>query len=299
MGKKRITVFTPTYNRAYILEKCYNSLVRQTNKDFLWLIIDDGSTDNTKELVEDWKKENKIEILYVYQENQGMAGAHNTAYEMIDTELNMCVDSDDYLTDNAIEIILNKWEQCDKNNTAGIVALDIYKDGKVVGTKLPENIKHEKLYDLYNKYNVKGDKKLIYRSDLTKKFKYKITKGEKIVSSACKYYQIDQLYDLNILNQPVCVVEYLQDGMSNSVKKSYMKNPNGNIEYAKVILSIPNATKINKFKQAIHYVANANIIKQKKKTIEGKEKIYTIICYPLGMLYSMWIEKEKKKMEKS
>ena len=87
--------------------------------------------------------------------------------------------------------------------------------------------------------------------------------------------------------------------MSRSVKKSYMNNPHGNIEYAKVILTIPNATKINKLKQAVHYVANANIIKQKKKIIDGKGRIYTIICYPLGILYSIWIKREKKKMEKS
>ena len=87
-----LTVFTPAYNRAYTLHKCYESLLKQTCKDFMWLIIDDGSTDNTKELVEGWIKENKINIKYIYQENQGMHGAHNTAYENIDTELNMCID---------------------------------------------------------------------------------------------------------------------------------------------------------------------------------------------------------------
>ena len=297
MKNKRITVFTPTYNRAYILKNCYDSLVRQTNKDFLWLVIDDGSTDNTKELVEKWKDENKIEIIYKYQNNQGMAGAHNTAYEMIETELNICVDSDDYLVDDAIQKILEKWDECDKKNRAGIIALDVYKNGQIVGTKLPENIKHEKIYDLYNKYHVKGDKKLIYRTDLTKKFEYKITNGEKSVSSACKYYQIDQLYDLEILNEPICVVEYLGDGMSKTARQRYINNPHGNIEYAKVILSIPNATKINKFKQAIHYVANSNIIKQKHRILEGKGKIYTIICYPLGIVYSFIIKKEKNKID--
>ena len=96
---KKLTVFTPTYNRAYCLGNCYESLVRQTCQDFIWLIIDDGSSDHTKELVEDWKKENKIEIKYVWQENTGMHGAHNTAYEIIETELNVCIDSDDYMPD--------------------------------------------------------------------------------------------------------------------------------------------------------------------------------------------------------
>ena len=80
-------------------------MIRQTSKDFIWLIIDDGSTDNTKELVDGWIKENKIEIRYYWQENQGMHGAHNTAYELIDTELNVCIDSDDYMPDDAVEKI--------------------------------------------------------------------------------------------------------------------------------------------------------------------------------------------------
>ena len=92
-----LTVFTPSYNRAYTLNKCYESLKRQTSQDFIWLIIDDGSSDNTKELVDKWIKEDKINIKYIYQKNQGMHGAHNTAYENIDTELNVCIDSDDYI----------------------------------------------------------------------------------------------------------------------------------------------------------------------------------------------------------
>ena len=86
-------------------------LIRQTCKDFIWLIIDDGSTDNTKELVDSWIKENKIEIRYHWQENQGMHGAHNTAYELIDTELNVCIDSDDYMPDDAVEKIISILER--------------------------------------------------------------------------------------------------------------------------------------------------------------------------------------------
>ena len=100
-----ITVFTPTYNRAYTLHKCYESLKRQTNKNFIWLIIDDGSSDNTKDLVKEWIEENKISIKYIYQDNKGMHGAHNTAYENITTELNICIDSDDYMPEDSIEKI--------------------------------------------------------------------------------------------------------------------------------------------------------------------------------------------------
>src|SRR4051812_28952818 len=123
---KKLTVFTPTYNRAYCLGNCYKSLVRQTCQDFIWLIIDDGSTDDTKELIEAWKKENKIEIKYVWQENRGMHGAHNTAYELIETELNVCIDSDDYMPDQAVEHIISTWNQYGGESVSGVIGLDSY-----------------------------------------------------------------------------------------------------------------------------------------------------------------------------
>lgn len=113
--KKKITVFTPTYNRAYCLHKCYESMKRQTSKDFEWLIIDDGSSDGTDELVKGWMKEEKsFPIRYIYKKNGGMHTAYNVAYENIDTELAMNIDSDDYLTDTAIEDILNFWKKIKK-----------------------------------------------------------------------------------------------------------------------------------------------------------------------------------------
>ena len=149
---KTLTVFTPSYNRAYTLHKCYESLLRQTSKDFTWLIIDDGSSDNTKELVDSWINENKIEINYIYQENQGMHGAHNTAYKNIKTELNVCIDSDDYMPDDAVKKIISFWNKNKRSDLAGIMALDAYTDGKVIGDKFPNELKESTYFDIYNKY---------------------------------------------------------------------------------------------------------------------------------------------------
>src|SRR5699024_7599204 len=111
-----LTIFTPTYNRAYILPKLYNSLVEQSNKDFVWLIVDDGSTDNTKKLVFTWIRENKISIKYYYQKNQGKSIAHNKGVKETDTELFSCVDSDDYLTKDCVEVVMNTWNNNTKKN---------------------------------------------------------------------------------------------------------------------------------------------------------------------------------------
>ena len=113
MNKKiKLTIFTPAYNRAHTLPRTYESLCLQKCKDFIWLVVDDGSRDNTAEQVRKWQcNDNGFEIRYVYKENGGMHTAHNTAYELIDTELNTCIDSDDKLALDAVEKILQKWEQ--------------------------------------------------------------------------------------------------------------------------------------------------------------------------------------------
>ena len=131
-----ITVFTPTYNRAYILPRLYKSLLRQTNKQFEWIIVDDGSTDNTEEKVNNWIKENKIKIKYYKQENQGKMIAHNKGVEKSEGELFVCVDSDDYLTDNAIEIITKKWLKVRKINDCIGIGGGRFQKGRTTSRKL-------------------------------------------------------------------------------------------------------------------------------------------------------------------
>lgn len=125
-----VTVITPTYNRAYILPKLFESLKAQTSKNFEWLIVDDGSADDTKTLVESWiKSKPEFNIQYIYQENAGKMQAHNTAVQNCKTEFFMCVDSDDYIQEKAIEILDEKAKEIAKlNNVAGIIG---YKGGGV------------------------------------------------------------------------------------------------------------------------------------------------------------------------
>ena len=108
---KELTVFTPTYNRAYTLGRLYESLCRQSNKNFEWLVVDDGSKDGTEELIKSWQSEEKISIRYIYQENGGKMRAHNRGVKSTETELFVCVDSDDYLVDDGIEKILSFWNR--------------------------------------------------------------------------------------------------------------------------------------------------------------------------------------------
>lgn len=287
-----LTVFTPTFNRAYTLHKCYESLLRQTNKNFIWLIIDDGSNDHTKELVQSWMSENKIMIEYCYQENQGMHGAHNKAYELIHTELNVCIDSDDYMTDDAVEKIINFWEKNKDEKYAGIVALDATVKQEIIGKKLPSDKVSTTLSGYYFQGG-SGDKKLIYRTEVIKKYpQYPVFEGEKYVGLNYKYMMVDQDYELLIMNEVVCIVEYMPDGSSMNMISQYRKNPKGFAELRKVYMKYaPNFR--TRFKNAIHYVSSSTLAKNNRFIQEAPYKMHVVLAIPFGVILSVLIKNNK------
>ncbi|UAL46939.1 glycosyltransferase family 2 protein [Sutcliffiella horikoshii] len=286
---KLLTVFTPTYNRSYCLGRCYESLKNQTSNIFTWLIIDDGSTDGTKELVDRWKNENKIDIEYIWQENQGMHGAHNTAYEHITTELNVCIDSDDYMPIDAVEKIVTFWKEHGSEKVSGIVGLDLFTNGQVIGTLLPKEYKTSTLFNLYNKHGVKGDKKLVYRTELTKRYPYPIFTGEKYVGLAYKYFKLDQDYELLIMNEALCVVEYLPDGSSVNMLNQYRMNPKGFAFYRKELMKLPFVSFMFKVRQAVHYVSSSLMMNNRKFISEAPNKRITTLVLPFGYLLYLYI----------
>ena len=293
---KILTVFTPAYNRAYTLHKCYESLTRQTNKNFKWMIIDDGSTDNTSDLVAKWKEESDFEIIYIYKQNGGMHTAHNTAYENIDTELNVCIDSDDYLTDDAVEIIVTEWEKIRSEKLAGLGALNIFESGEIIGSKFPENIKLSKYFDIYNKYGVVGDKKFIYRTELIKNFPYPEYEGEKYVGLDYKYKKLDEEYELALINKVVCVVEYMEDGSSKNMLRQYRNNPRGWCFFRVENLKIPNTSLKFKFKESIHYVSSSLMIKDNNLFEMTPYKALAVLAFPLGYLLKAYIVSKTNKI---
>lgn len=286
-----LTVFTLTYNRAYCLNRCYESLLRQTSKDFEWLVIDDGSTDNTKGLIDEWTLERKIRIRYIYKDNGGMHSGYNVAYDNIFTELAVSVDSDDYLTDDAVEIIVKFWRENGAPKYAGIVGLDITKDGKIIGNSLPKQ-KSMKVYDYYNRMKGKGDKKMVYRPEVIRPFKSPEFEGERLFPTCYKYFEVDLKYDMLILNEPLCVVEYMEDGFTSNIMKSYKKNLNSYIYYRKFILEYPNATISHKYRFAIHYVAECLLHNEKKWLKKAPQKGLVFLAIPFGIVLYIYLLKK-------
>ena len=286
---KKITVFTPTYNRAYCLHQVYESLIRQSNQNFCWLIVDDGSNDNTKELVRCWNKDGKIEIIYIFQKNQGMHGAHNTAYANIETKLNICIDSDDFLPNNAIALILKKWEAVKEDDSiAGIVGLDADKNRNIIGTAIPKELKRCTLSGLYQNHGVKGDKKLVYRTDIVKKYPpYPIFKGERFVPLDYLYLLIDQDYHLAPLNEVLIIVDYQLDGSTLNIFKQYRKNPRG-FAFSRISRIQYGYTFKERFKNCIHLVSSLFLLKD-ISLVYNINKTLLLLSLPFGLALFFYI----------
>ncbi|WP_199724344.1 glycosyltransferase family A protein [Taibaiella sp. KBW10] len=289
-----LTVFTPAYNRAHTLPRLYQSLLQQTSTDFEWLVIDDGSIDETKALMEQWILEKKITIRYIYQQNQGMHGAHNTAYKHIHTELNVCIDSDDYMPDNGVEVIVGFWRKYGTDRVAGIIGLDQMIGGGIIGASFPEDLKETTLLGYYEAGG-SGDKKLVYRTEIITQYpEYPVFEGEKYVGLAYKYYLVDQDMPLLVCNEVLCVVEYQPDGSSFSMFKQYWNNPRGFAFYRKERMKVVHSVK-RRFVENIHYVSSSLMAGNKHFIKESPLKLYTALALPFGWLLKQYIARKVKK----
>ena len=220
-----------------------------------------------------------------------MHGAHNTAYELMDTELNVCIDSDDYMPDDAVEKIIDFWKKNKRDDLAGIIALDAYEDGNVIGKKFPDDMKDTTLFEVNNIHKIPGDKKLVYRTELTKEYPYPLFEGEKYVGLAYKYYKLDEKYKLATLNEVLCIVEYLEDGSSMNMLNQYRKNPRGFAFYRIENMKNSRASWKFKFKESIHYVASSLISKNKDMLRDSPCKILTLVSIPFGYVLYRYIIK--------
>ena len=281
---KPITVFTPTYNRAYILGKCYESLNRQTCKDFVWLIIDDGSVDGTGDLVHSWmKKDNGYEIRYIRKENGGLHTGYNAAIEVMDTELSVCIDSDDSMPEDAIETILREWETCRSNEQiAGLVGLDYADSGELIGKLLPEEeqINAAALLCVPGM----GDKKYVVRNDLLRSVApMPVYPGEKNFNPHYFIIRLSREYLFRPVNHCLCLVDYQPDGMTANIWKQYVSSPNSFAELRRVILEVPGMTGKYRFKTAAHYVASSLMAKQNRILRRSPAKLLTLLAWPTGL----------------
>lgn len=289
-GEVFLTIFTPTYNRAYSLPRTYESLCSQSYKKFSWLIVDDGSTDDTAALIREWQqRDNGFEIRYIFKENGGMHTAHNTAYANIDTELNMCIDSDDAVGKDAVWKIYNKWKSVRDKGYAGIIGLDADFKGNIIGKGFPQNMEETTLSGYYAAGG-KGDKKLVYRTDIINQYPpYPVFSGEKYFSLSYKYRLIDQKYRLAVLDEILCNVEYQANGSSMNMLRQYINNPQGFAFWRKICMQYPISRK-RVFIDCMHYVSSSILAGNNYFLLESPRKGLTLLALVPGILLTLYIK---------
>ena len=285
--KIKLTIFTPTYNRKNELRDVYKSLLEQTNKEFNWLIIDDGSTDNTEDLVNEWIKNNKINIAYYKKENGGKHTAYNYALDKCDTDyMFVALDSDNTMTKKAVEQInniLNENKDC-----FGIVGPMFIKNGtnyddieKYNGLSISEVFCN-------NDFNIETS--LIIKTEYLKKFKYPTFENEKFFTEAYTYYQMEEpfIWTNKIFGQG----KYRNDGLTKNIYKLYVENPKSFYLFQKMRFY-----KVKKLKKKIKSLISKNAF-----YIMGNEKekldFISIITMPIGYVYYKYINYKYKRYYK-
>ena len=238
-----ITVFTPSYNRRKELEKLYESLLKQDKSNFEWLIVDDGSIDDTKEYIEKLKKEKKIKINYVHKENGGKQSAYNVGLDNAKGDIFLCIDSDDILVSNILSSIESDFKKIKKDETiAGIMYIQGFIDNpdKIIGSKFMHDGMIDNYFNIYNKQKVKGDKLIVLKTDIASKYPFPIIKGEKFVPEALIFNRISLDYNFVCYNKIAALKTYLDNGYSANYFSLVKRNPKGNRLYHKELLDIDN-----------------------------------------------------------
>ncbi|WP_214830353.1 glycosyltransferase family A protein [Exiguobacterium sp. s56] len=282
--KHRLTIFTPTFNRKHTLHKLYESLLNQTNLDFEWFIVDDGSSDNTQELIKSWIKKNKINIKFHRQDNSGKHVAHNYGVINCETEIFVCVDSDDQVTKDFVSTIYTIWPRVNQQaSLAGIIALKGNVNNMRIGTSMPTSLKSCSISELYSKQKFKGDATLIFKTLCLKKYLFPVIDGEKFMTEGVVYDQLSKDYEMLLLNKIIYICEYLEDGLSANIDLVHKKNPKGYIFYLSQRIDL-SVNLWNKILFSAWYLVGIWRIGYKPSPEERKHGAHITLAYPLAIL---------------
>ena len=289
-----ITVFTPTYNRANKLQRLYQSLREQTNYNFEWLIIDDGSSDNTEQVVESFiEKESQFLIRYFKKKNGGKYTAHNEGVKKANGDLFLCVDSDDYIEETAIDELLKCWHGIKEESCTGVIALKKDQNNKILSESFPENVERCKKIDLEQKYKCKGEFTLVFKTTILKQYLYPLIEGEKFMGESIVYDQVDQIGEMCLLNKVITVCKYCDDGYTHNFMKVVLNNPTGYQIYYKQRIDLAVTFK-EKIGYIVRYHAFRIMSKEYRFEYDGNSRMLVKAMLPLGYLAYLLYERKKK-----
>ena len=208
------TVFTPTYNRANTLPRVYESLKAQTFRDFEWLIVDDGSTDSTRDTVRGWQADSNFAIHYIYQPNQGKPAAFNRGVREAAGELFLTLDSDDACLPQALERFKFHWDSIperERSKFSAVTALCQDQQGRLVGDKFERDILDADEAEMYLRYRPRGEKWGFQRTDVLRQYPFPVTPNAKFVPESVVWFALSRRFKTRFINE-VLRVYYIRDG---------------------------------------------------------------------------------------
>ena len=278
-----LTIFTPTFNREHLLPKLYNSLKNQTDLNFIWLVVDDGSTDQTTKLFQEWKNEGIINIEYHKTPNRGKPSAINFSIDKCRTELWVCVDSDDYIDCDAVRCILRDYQNLKKNpDCCGLIANMHDFEGKIFGGKqLPTALDYIRDCDIRYRYHIDSDLVRIFRTSFLKNIRYPIIENEKFIGESYLYERLNGLY--YICRECLYFAKYREDGLTANYLMLHIKNPKGYKLLKQSVMTQPKPLWYQ-FRGAIMYVAACFLCDDRSIIFSSPRPILTFFAYPFGCL---------------
>lgn len=288
-----LTVITPTYNRAHTLHMCYESLCAQSCKDFLWMIIDDGSTDETEELVNSWMREGIIRIEYQKKTNRGKASALNVALDLVQTKYVVCLDSDDTFYPDTVRTALKALDETEPDEQCcGILALRNHQDGSVMGRReIPRNMTCVTAADIFLKLNLETELICFYKSKMLTRYRFPEFEGEKFVSPAWMQYTVTQEHYFKTSWDRLCCCEYTADGITRNKRKIIVNNPHGYTCVKRMSFDLAPTVK-TRIKHGIMYHYGCILGHDKDWLKNVTHKKWAIFLRPAG--YVVYLRRQRK-----
>lgn len=287
-----ITVLTPTFNRGGRLQSLWDSLQKQTVKDFEWLVVDDGSTDGTKDLITQLQEKSDFPIRYIYKSNGGKHTALNVGIQTICSELIFIVDSDDCVTDDAVESILKIHKKYrSQNNICGYAFLRAFPDGKVNGKKFDVDEKIGSYIDVrVNGDDTGADKAEVFKTHCLKEFPFPEYPNEKFLGEDLVWVRMARKYEMVHINKAIYVGNYLEDGLTNNRRKHNIASPIGCMHRAEEFMESDLKTRY-RIKGGLQYIVYGRFAGVKVVDLirKSRHKVLATVCTPGGLfLHSRW-----------
>lgn len=300
----RFTVFIPTFNRSRILDRTLESVAAQTYRDFEVVIIDDGSEDDTRQLVQRWQKRADFPLRYYWQENQGKFAAHNNAIACASGYFFVLLDSDDTLLPQALERFDFHWRSIpddQKDLFAGVEGLCLDHNGKIYGDRFPSDVIDTTYIEIVKKYKISGEKRNALRTDVLRQYPYPIFDGERFIRDDLIWKRMAGRFKLRCFNEPVQIIDHQAEGLSANVMSIRLKNPKGfRYYFLEEINQYSSLTgRYFRFKyhsKFVRYSLHCKIGFRQQYT-EVRSKFYWLISVPRGIIG--WLEDKIRMQLKS